>query len=160
MGASLNMSAYPLLILGIGNCLVGDDGIGVHAVRELQSSPPPGIPVVEVGTDFFSALLWMPLAAKVLAIDAMDAGKPPGTLYRCALDAIEEQVQPVSVHELGLRAMLEYLGPDERPEITVLGIQPDRIAWGLELSPILSRTLPDVVRAARALAAQLIGGTA
>jgi hydrogenase maturation protease len=138
---------HPFLVLGIGNCLMGDDGIGVHAARALQASPPPATWVVEIGTDFFSALLWLPHACKVLAIDAMDAGGAPGTIYRCRLSDTEPCARPVSLHQLGLLSILEFLRPDERPQISVLGVQPERIAFDLELSAVLQQALPQVGQA-------------
>jgi hydrogenase maturation protease len=141
------------LIVGLGNCLLCDDGIGVHAVRELTRQPPANALVVEVGTDVFSAVRWMEQAPRVLAIDAMDAGGEPGALYQCrAIEVGVERCQ-ASLHELGLLAMLEFLPKNRQPEITVLGVQPAVIRYGLELSPVVQRVLPAVVGAARTIVA-------
>jgi hydrogenase maturation protease len=139
------------LIAGLGNCLVGDDGIGVHAVRELQANPPAGAHLLEVGTDVFSAIPWLESAPRVLAIDAMDAGGPPGTLYRCPGRDMSAAPARTSLHELGLLAVLEFIPPERRPEITVLGVQPASLEIGLELSPPVRAALPRVIKAARVI---------
>lgn len=138
----------PVLIAGLGNSLLMDDGIGVHAVRLLQQSPPPRTDLVEVGTDLFSALPWLEKARRVLAIDAMDAGGPPGTLYKCHAQDLAQPGQITSLHELGLVSVLEFLPAHQRPDIIVLGIQPERIAYGLELTPALRLVLPKVAQTA------------
>ena len=76
-----------ILIAGLGNCLLRDDGIGVHAIRSLQQNPPPGVVVAEVGTAVLDALHLLEWAEKILAIDAMQAGGNPGTLYAFGVDA-------------------------------------------------------------------------
>jgi hydrogenase maturation protease len=139
------------LIVGLGNCLMRDDGIGVHVARELMREPLEGTLVLEVGTDVFSALSWMENASWVLAIDAMAAGGAPGTIYSCAGSEIAAAALPKSLHELGLLAVLEFLPPDRRPEIAVLGVEPEIVDYGLELSPALVKALPSAVEAARAM---------
>jgi hydrogenase maturation protease len=141
----------PFLILGMGNCLLTDDGVGVHAVRCLRTDPPPRTIVVDVGTDFLSAIPFLEQALTVLAIDAMDAGGPPGTIYRCLGENLAAPVGPHSLHEMGLLAMGEFLDPDRRPPIHVLGIQPACLDYGLTLSPRVAAVLPEVVAAARGI---------
>lgn len=145
-----------LLILGIGNCLMADDGLGVHAARLLASDPPPNTTVWEVGTDFFSAVPMLEEHSLVLVIDAMDAGGEPGTIYQCPASAIESPRPGGSLHELGLLAMLEFVAPDRSPEIHFLGVQPAHLEYSLALSPQLTAVLPDVVRVARDVAANLL----
>ena len=111
----------PYLILGIGNCLLSDDGVGVHAARLLQAEPPPETTVLAVETDFLSALPFLERCAKALVIDAMDAGQPPGTLYHCRSEDLAESGQRHSLHGLGLLEALEFLDEGHRPEVHILG---------------------------------------
>jgi len=141
------------LIVGLGNSLLRDDGIGVHAVRLLAANPPAGTLVLEVGTDIFSAVSWLESVPRVLAIDALDAGGPPGTIYRCHSSDIWNEQPMTSLHELGLLSVLEFIPRNRWPDIAVLGVQPDAIEFGLELSPVLHAALPAVVNAARAIVA-------
>lgn len=144
------------LIVGLGNSLLRDDGIGVHAVRRLASDPPPGVLVLEVGTDVFSAVSWLEQVPQVLAIDALDAGGAPGTIYRCRSGDIQTERAKASLHELSLLSILEFIPRDRWPEITVLGVQPSAIEFGLELSAVLEEALPGVVQAARNITSKWI----
>ncbi len=139
----------PYLILGIGNCLLSDDGVGVHTAHLLQAEPPPQTTVLAAETDFLSALPFLERCAKALVIDAMDAGQPPGTLCHCRGDDLAQASQRHSLHSLGLLEALEFLDTDRRPEIHVLGVQPHRITPGLDLSPEVARALPEIVDVAR-----------
>lgn len=151
----------PYLILGIGNCLLSDDGVGVHAARLLQAEPPPETAVLAAETDFLSALPLLECCAKALVIDAMDAGRPPGTLYRCRGEELAATGRRHSLHELGLLEALEFLDRSHRPEVQLLGIQPGRIGLSLDLSPDVAAALPGIVRAARQIIAEFgRGGSA
>jgi hydrogenase maturation protease len=144
------------VIVGIGNCLLTDDGVGVHAVRCLAKDPPPRTIVVDAGTDFLSVIPFLEQSRRVLAIDAMDVGGPPGTIYRCHGANLAAPVGPHSLHELGLQAMLEFLDPSRRPSIHVLGIQPASLDYGLALSPGVAAVLPAVVAAARGIITEFV----
>jgi len=137
-----------ILIVGLGNPLLQDDGVGVHAVHELQKLDLPGVLSVEVGTAVFDALHLLENADRVLAIDAMEAGGAPGTIYSLGVADVADQGPKASLHELGLLAALRFLPPGKAPRISVLGMEPQTIAFGLELSPPLQATLPELVRAA------------
>jgi len=139
----------PYLILGIGNCLMSDDGAGVHAARILQAEPPPETAVLTPGTDFLCAISFLERCAKVLVIDAMDAGQPPGSLYYCRGEDLAQTGQRHSLHGLGLIGALEFLDVKHRPELHILGVQPSWTGFTLQLSPEVASVLPQVVRVAR-----------
>jgi len=139
----------PYLILGIGNCLMSDDGAGIHAARILQAEPPPQTTVLAAETDFLSAIPFLEQCTKSLIIDAMDAGQPPATLYYCRGDDIANAGQMHSLHGLGLMRVLEFLDEKQRPEVHILGIQPASTGFALQLSPEMASVLPKVVRVAR-----------
>ncbi len=143
----------PYLILGIGNCLLSDDGIGVHAAHMLQAQPPPQTVVVAAETDFLSALPCLERCIKALVIDAMDAGQPPGTIYYCRGEDLAKAGQRHSLHALGLLGALEFLDGHCRPEVHILGVQPARTSVGLQLSPEVACSLPKVVDVARGIIA-------
>lgn len=148
-----------LLVAGVGNCLLQDDGIGVHAVRELAKSPVDGVVMAEVGTDFLGALHLFEAADLVLVLDAMEAGAPPGTIYLCAESDISVNSRQVSLHELGVLSALQFSPRPHRPRVVVLGVEPDTINFSLDLSPILRAALPEVVRAAREVIDKILHGT-
>ena len=142
-----------ILIAGLGNLLLMDDGVGVHAVRELRKGVPRGVVAAEVGTAILSALHLFEDADKVLAIDAMQAGGTPGTVYRFGLEDVENPTGKPSLHDFGLRSIFEFL-PDHRPEIVVLGVEPEVIEFGMELSGSVRASLPRLITEAQATIAR------
>ncbi len=131
-----------ILVVGLGNLLLADDGVGVHAVRELSRSRRRGVTVAEVGTAVLDALHLFERADRVLAIDAMQAGGPPGQIYSFSLEDAENPHSKVSLHDFGLRSIFEFLNTPRRPEILVLGVEPQTIDYGLDLSPAVRAALP------------------
>ncbi len=114
-----------------------------------SGATPPGVLVVEVGTAVLQALHLLEWADLVLALDAMRAGGPPGTIYACGLEDVAADGVQVSLHELGLKAALYFLPPEKQPRIGVLGIEPGTIDYGLDLSPAVKAALPQFIAAAR-----------
>ena len=142
---------HDLVIFGIGNLLLSDDGVGVHAARLLAADPPPGTEVVDAGTDFLSALPYLEQARRALIIDAVQGGGAPGTLYRLTEDDLAPQ-HARTAHATNLLAARNLLAPGAAPDILVLGIEPDTLDYGMELSPAVAAALPCVIAQARALA--------
>jgi hydrogenase maturation protease len=139
-----------ILVAGLGNLLLSDDGVGVHAVRELQKEVPRGVVAAEVGTAVLSALDLFEAADRILAIDAMQAGGPPGRICACRLDDLENPAVKPSLHDFSLRSAFDFL-PGHRPEVIVLGVEPAVIDYGLALSPEVRAALPRVLEEARAI---------
>ena len=138
-----------ILVAGLGNVLLQDDGVGVHAVRELRKCRLTGVLAAEVGTALLDGLHLFEWADKILAIDAMEAGGSPGMIYLAGVDQIEKGSRQTSLHELSLLSALRFLPKQRNPEIMVLGIEPETIDYGLDLTPTLQAALPKVVREAR-----------
>lgn len=138
-----------ILVAGLGNLLLQDDGVGVHAVRALQNGVPRGVRAVEVGTAVLDALHLVEWADRILAIDAMQAGGNPGTIYRFGVEDVAEAAVKTSLHEVDLLAALRFLTSGHRPEIAVLGVEPEMIDAGLDLSPSVQAALPRLVAAAK-----------
>ena len=145
-----------LLIAGLGNSLMQDDGIGVHAVRILQENPIEGAVIAEVGTAVLDALHLLEAADAVLALDAVQAGEPPGTIYEVRFSDKKPMGQMASIHELDLRRAVAMLPENRRPDVIVLGVEPHVIDFGLELSPLLQEVLPEFVDTVRRTAYELI----
>ena len=139
------------LVVGLGNVLLKDDGVGVHAVRELRKVLPRRIVAVEVGTAVLDALHLFEWADRIIGIDAMQAGGAPGTIYSFGVDDVEDQGVKASLHEMGLIAGLRFL-KGRRPAISMLAVEPETMETGLELSAPVQEALPKVVQAVRALA--------
>ncbi len=139
-----------ILVLGLGNYILMDDGVGVHALRHFAEIAPRCCLAVEVGTAMLSAVHLLEEAEKVIAFDAMVAGGDPGTIYALnADDVLNEGVQD-SLHELGLAWILQNMRA-RRPEVIVIAAEPKVIDYGMELSAPLKAACPLMVEAALAI---------
>lgn len=143
-----------ILVVGLGNLLLRDDGVGVHAIRKLKETPSPKILMAEVGTAVFDALHLFEWADKILAIDAMAAGGRSGTVYEFRVPDVEEKGFQTSLHELGLLSALRFFPGEKIPEIKILGVEPENIAYGMTLSPPVEAALPGLIRAAKEIVAR------
>jgi hydrogenase maturation protease len=141
-------------IVGLGNELLTDDGVGVHAVRELQKAPPAGVLVAEVGTRALNTQQLLEETDIVIAIDAVRAGGRPGSVYLFDSVNIEKQ-RHYSLHDLGIIGMLRLIQKDARPKLIILGVEPEVIDYGMELSKTVRAALKPVVGAARKIAEQI-----
>ena len=128
-----------LLIAGLGNLLLRDDGVGIHAIQELQKASPPGVVLADVGAALLDALHLFEAADIVLALDAMQAGGEPGTIYAFGVGDVDESQIQNSLHELGLVAAFRFLAEDKRPRIAILGVEPAEMNFGMALTPKVAR---------------------
>jgi hydrogenase maturation protease len=139
-----------LLILGVGNLLMSDDGVGIHAVRELAQRPPAGVCVADVGTDYLSALPYLEAARRVLVLDAVQGRGAPGSIYRLESEDVELRPAGGSAHATSVLEARRFLPPGAAwPEITVLGVEPLLLEYGLALSAPVAQALPRLVALAR-----------
>jgi len=142
-------SGARILALGIGNMLMGDDGVGVHVAHELHKYPRAGILIAEIGNAILEAVPLLTWADRVLVIDALMAQGPPGTIYFAPFEHIASQPRQHSLHELDIGTALSFLPVGcLRPEVFVLGVEPANLDWSLKLSPEVLLALPHVVRCA------------
>jgi hypothetical protein len=96
-----------------------------------------------VGCAVFDALHLFDWAEKILLIDAMQAGRPPGTVYRVdSLKDMDTGTTPASLHEFSVIQALEMIQKDPMPAVTIIGIEPEIIDFGLELSDAVEASLP------------------
>lgn len=144
-----------ILIAGLGNLLMTDDGVGVHAAHMLAGDPPHDCLVVEIGAALLRALHLLESSDHVIVIDAMEAGGEPGTIYGMEASEADDQGLPFSLHELGLAKVLSMLEGDRMPQVHVIGVEPGAIGLGLDLTPRVREALPEVCRQVRILAASL-----
>ena len=140
------------VIIGLGNLLMGDDGVGIHAVRELtRRALPTGIDVVDGGTPGLDLLRLMDGYSKVLIIDAVDAGQEPGAILRFTPEDVTTQAVDfaVSLHQTEVLKTLELatcVGQPFPPTV-VYGMQPGEMSWSTELSPAVQAKLDSLVEA-------------
>jgi hydrogenase maturation protease len=139
------------LVLGIGNVLLSDEGVGVHVVRALVRDPePPRFAVLEVGTAFLDALAEIERADRIVIVDAMQGGEAPGTVYRVPFDECARPEIVASMHGFDLSRVFYLAGRTSAPEVVVIGVEPAMIDWGTELSPELAEVVPTITGIVRA----------
>ncbi len=139
------------LVLGLGNILLGDEGVGVRVVERLleQYEFPEGVRVMDGGTLGLDLLPYLEEASRLLVIDAVQARKAPGTLVRMAGDEIPIflDASKVSPHQEGLQdllavAVLKGYLPDE---VVFWGAQIEALGVGLELSSAVAAQVDALV---------------
>jgi len=143
-------SDKPILVLGVGNLLLKDEGVGVHVARKLMEMDLPShVEVLEGGTGGFDLVDEIEGRKKVIVVDTAKAGKPPGTMYRMTTEDIEETEKAhISLHEIDMTDLLKLadLFKIEKPEIVIIGIEPkDMETPSLELSPEIEAVIPKVI---------------
>ncbi len=142
-------SSPNIIILGVGNLLLSDEGVGVHVANELMKMDlSPEVSVVEGGTDGFSLLNIITEADRLIIIDAVKGDAPPGSIYR--FDIGEVQNSPfgfkTSVHQIGILEVLDLSNLiGKTPHTTVIGIEPKCLEMGMELSPEIKAKIPRII---------------
>jgi hydrogenase maturation protease len=146
--------ARDVLVLGLGNTLLADDGVGVHVVRHLASDPdtPSGLRPLDGGTLGFRLMHALTRSDCVILIDAAQLGEPAGTLRLLDQEALADHVSRggrKSAHEAGLADLLTlaWLEGWAPVRLALLGIQPQRINWGERLSEPVARAVPAACQA-------------
>lgn len=138
-----------IVVIGVGNLLLKDEGIGIHAVKALEEmNLPRDVKIIDGGTAP-DLIAYTEAGDKLIIIDAAKAGGEPGTIYRLLpRDLSEENGGVISAHELGVAQNLRLLSltGNEPGEIVIIGIEPKEIDWGTELSAELQRRVPQIVR--------------
>ena len=149
-----------ILVLGVGNLLMGDEGAGVHALRWLEAEPPiQGVRLLDGGTGGAYLLGEFEGVRAVILIDATRDGSKAGTVvYRCREDERAFDLpQGLSAHDFGLKdlfAAAALIGT--LPEIHLYTIAVETIRpMCTELSPEVEAAIPEVVHSVHALAARL-----
>ena len=149
-------SSGRVLVLGLGNILLKDEGVGVHIAQRLQElALADNVEVIDGGTASLDVLLLVPGIEKLVVIDALRAGKEAGTIYKARLKTEEqdrlEQIfsgdSKISLHQTGL---VDALTIAERmncapKEIAIIGIEPKEIDCGLELTDEVKQGIPEII---------------
>ena len=147
-----------ILILGIGNYLMGDEGVGVHAARRLAAmNLPPDIEIVDGGTGGFHLLEYFEEHNTVILIDATLDGNPPGTIRLIEPRFAKDFPRAMSTHDIGLRDMVNALQLlDKMPHIYLFVVSIETIQQqGIELTSPIERVMPALLEKVISLAAKL-----
>lgn len=145
---SVENGRAPVVVLGLGNLLLTDDGVGLRLLQHLESHPQPGSPVefVDGGTQGLALLGYLAGRKLALILDAVGLGAAPGTIHVLG----EAEIADLRPHKAGtahegnaleLLALARLLG--ECAERTVvIGIEPEHVRTGVGLSPAVEAAIP------------------
>ncbi|MCP5268799.1 MAG: HyaD/HybD family hydrogenase maturation endopeptidase [Zoogloeaceae bacterium] len=139
-----------VVVLGVGNTLLEDEGIGVRAVELLQERYvlPPEVRVIDGGTAGMELLESLEDVDKLIIVDCVRVNQPPGTLIRRVDDEVPAFFRTkISPHQIGVSDVLAALTLRERfpKHLALIGIQPKSLECGIELTPEIAATLPQVL---------------
>lgn len=140
-----------ILVLGIGNLILQDEGLGIQAIQQLQAQfeIPPEIEILDGGTSGMELLTPISDAEQIIILDAVKTGKPAGTIIRLDNEEIPTFFRTkVSPHQIGLADVLAAATlTDSMPRNLVLfGVEPLEIDLGMELSAPVAEQIPCLVQ--------------
>lgn len=143
----------PVLVLGIGNLLMRDEGVGVHVVNRImeEGDIPSGVEVIDGGTAGFDLVPLMKDREKIIIVDALSMEDSPGSIYRFTPEDVDSGRRGYSLHGIGIMdviGMLRMMGDD--PEIEIVGIVAEDISTlDISLSDAVMDAVPKAVSAVK-----------
>lgn len=148
-----------VLILGIGNILQKDDGVGVHVVNEISetvSDLPGNVEVFDGGTFGYDLLPVMSGREKIVIVDALKVDDEPGSIYRFPASHLTDCANKFSLHDVGVKKIIDMLMlMGEYPEIEIVGIVPEDIySLDIGISDSVKKSIPKAVEYILEAAAQ------
>ncbi|HEY8910593.1 MAG TPA: HyaD/HybD family hydrogenase maturation endopeptidase [Desulfosporosinus sp.] len=136
------------VIIGIGNILLQDDGVGVHVITQLENETLPStVELVDGGTSTLDTLGYFLDYNKVIVVDCLRAGLEPGTIYKIKPEDIKTyQKENLSIHDvqiLDVVKMANMLG--QYPEVVIFGVEPQSIAVNLTMTDLMTSKIPELI---------------
>ncbi len=147
-----------ILILGVGNYLMGDEGVGVHVIQEMAKLELPDyVDILDGGTGGFLLLNCFEAYKNVIFIDATMDGKEAGTISLLRPKFASDFPTALSVHDVGLKDMIEAVYITEaNPDIQLFTVSiQEVIPMTIELSAKVKEAIPEVIKKIFELTAQL-----
>ncbi len=145
-----------LLVVGVGNILLSDEGVGVVVAKELiKEQLPTGVEVIDAGCSLADALLNFEGLERVIIIDAVRGSGQPGDVYMFDASVLKKDgISPkcsASLHEIGIAESiaLAELSGWEAPEITVIGVEPEKLDLNIGLSDTINSKLEGIISLVR-----------
>lgn len=142
---------WRVLVLGVGNLLLRDEGFGVRVIQEMEERRvplPPDVTLLDGGTAGFALMNPIAEAEKVVVVDVVKGGGTPGTMYRFDTRELGVKRMPMdSLHQVDLYQVLEALEAmgERPPQVVVIGCEPKVIEAGLDLSPEVAARLDKAI---------------
>jgi hydrogenase maturation protease len=138
-----------IVVLGAGNLLLKDEGVGIHLIQKLRGMEiGEGVELIDGGTSLLDFLPEAEDVSKLIIVDAIKLGGKPGKTYKiCVDDSLLRGAKGMtSLHQLGVvetLAIAQKMG--KLPHTVIIGIEPKDIGYGLELSPEIEREMGKMV---------------
>ncbi len=137
-------------IIGIGNTLFTDEGVGVHLLEYLRKVLPESenLEIIEGATDGIKLLQPVEESDYLIFLDAINAGKEPGTVIVLKDDEVPRYFGvKMSVHQMGLQDIVNaaYLRDSLPEEMYLIGIQPESLEVGFEVTECVAKKIPELV---------------
>jgi len=149
MRGGMNMPPRNILILGVGNLLLTDDGFGVHVVNALKSHTfPDTVKLLDAGVASHQLIPVLHETDLLIVVDAVEAGDIPGSLFKFSPDDLQfTSGQMSSLHQLSLTDVLQMTElTGKRPETVIIAVQPKSVStWSLELSDEVKAVVPKAI---------------
>ncbi|AEE13986.1 hydrogenase maturation protease [Thermodesulfobium narugense DSM 14796] len=138
-----------ILVIGIGNELQGDDGLGIHVIKELEKvSLPSEVSLLAGGTSGPDLIFYFEGVDYVIFVDAVRGGNKPGTIYKYNPEEMKYQKSiALSPHQIGIPETLslaEFVGKKPKKSI-FFGMEPMNLDYSMELSESVKKKLPRLV---------------
>ena len=132
------------MVMGVGNVLMSDEGLGVHFIKELDNLPDE-VEVIEGGTAGLELIPLIEDTEFLIIIDAVNGRAEPGAIFRFQPTDIGfyPEEYAVSFHQVGILEVLTVANfLDRAPKTIIYGVQPKTLEWGLEISPEIQAVFP------------------
>ncbi|MEI6125323.1 MAG: HyaD/HybD family hydrogenase maturation endopeptidase [Pseudomonadota bacterium] len=144
------MKINTIAIIGLGNILLRDEGVGVRVIEQLKKnySFSPSINIIDGGTLGFALINEIQDCEKLIIVDAVKAGEKPGTIYKFSREDIELKIPvAVSVHDVGfLEVLNQWKMLGVCPAVVFFGIEPyDISSFDMSLSSLMQEKIPKLV---------------
>ena len=149
----MNTIPNTILVLGIGNLLMNDEGVGIHVVSQLQKEGLPGADIMDGGTGGFHLLGILQSYKTVIIVDASLDSSPPGTIKILHPKYSHDFPRQLSAHEIGLKDLIDataVLG--KMPEITLVAVSVKEFQeMGMRISPEVENSVPEAIERVKEL---------
>jgi hydrogenase maturation protease len=142
------------ILMGIGNILLQDEGVGVHVIKEIEKrySFEPSIEIIDAGTLGLEIMYMLQDGVdNLLVVDAVMGGKPPGSLYVFRNEEVKKHYlkNKLSAHEVGFSevlALLDLIGKPVKENLILVGIEPVSFDVSLELHEKTASKMEDLIK--------------
>ena len=144
----MSLNIKDTVILGIGNILLQDDGVGVHVIKQLENENLPStIELVDGGTSTLDTLGLFLDYKKVIVVDCLRAGLKPGTIYKIKPEDIKSyKKENLSIHDVQILDVVNMANMMNKfPEVVIFGIEPEEITLNLEMTKTMISKIPEII---------------